>query len=114
MSTVEKRMQYNQIFYLLSPIELLVVTPVEDGLCDQFVGKTLNNGMLTVQSCSLADKCGVQVDGQDLGRYELILLDQGNLPAGPKTDYVFYLYEINGPESGCTYEGNWGKYVYPE
>ncbi|KAG5441677.1 hypothetical protein CSKR_103187 [Clonorchis sinensis] len=94
--------------------KLLLVTPFQDGLCDRFVGKTFNNNLFTVQSCSLATKTNVQVDGEVLGEYELILSDQGNSPAGPKTDYVFYLYEPNRPKSGCTFGGNWGKYVYPE
>ncbi|OON16911.1 hypothetical protein X801_07261, partial [Opisthorchis viverrini] len=94
--------------------ELLLVTPVEEGLCDQFVGKSFNKGQVSVSGCSFVSKSDKEVDGVVLGEYELILLDQGNSPAGHNVDYIFYVRKINGPESECTYEGDWGKYVYPD
>ncbi|TGZ67062.1 hypothetical protein CRM22_005007 [Opisthorchis felineus] len=93
---------------------LLLVTPFEEGLCDQFVGKTFNKGMFSVTSCSFLHKSGKEVDGVVLGEYELMVSHQRELPAVDKADYIFYINKINGPESGCTYEGNWEKYGYPE
>ncbi|KER19775.1 hypothetical protein T265_15459, partial [Opisthorchis viverrini] len=80
----------------------------------QFVGKSFNKGQVSVSGCSFVSKSDKEVDGVVLGEYELILLDQGNSPAGHNVDYIFYVRKINGPESECTYEGDWGKYVYPD
>ncbi|KER22611.1 hypothetical protein T265_14814, partial [Opisthorchis viverrini] len=93
---------------------LLIVTSVVKGLCKNFTTKTFNNGLFTVKKCSLLGKSAKRVEGQLLGEYELILLEKGNPPAGPKVNHIFYVYKTNEPASGCNFEGNWGSYDRPE
>ncbi|GAA52484.1 hypothetical protein CLF_108151 [Clonorchis sinensis] len=74
--------------------KFILVAPFSENLCEK-----------------LLEKSGSAVDGEILGKYELLAdeIQLNFVPFEYHDIYLFFLEELNGPEGACKYNGYWAR-----
>ncbi|TGZ60044.1 hypothetical protein CRM22_008765 [Opisthorchis felineus] len=91
--------------------KFILVAPFSEDLCEKFIKKKFLKGQIEVFGCQLLEKSGRAVDGEILGKYELLAdeIQLNFVPFQYHDIYLFFLEELNGPEGACKYNGYWAR-----